>query len=166
MTFDQLQRVSGDEFKRFDAVAEPGSHSCQQSYRATRIRQGHQQRGGFARIGVQPEGGSGNYSECSLAAYEQLLEIVSRRVLVERTQAVDDATVRQHHFEAEDLLPRRAVSNDIYTPRIRREVATNLTAPFRTETQREIAIDGARFILQGGQDTARLRNHRKVLRVD
>ncbi len=85
---------------------------------------------------------------------------------MQRPQAVDDAAIGEHDLETEHLLPRIAVTDDVDPAGVGRQVAADLAAPFRTEAQRKIAIDGAGLFLQRGQDTACLRDHRKVLRVD
>jgi hypothetical protein len=166
VAFHEFQRKSRHEFKRFDPVPKAGSHSCQQRYGTSCLPQGDEQGGRLPRERVQPESGCGDDSQCALTANEQLLEIVTGCVLVERTQAVDDAAIRQHDLEAEDLLSRRAVSNDIYAPGVGRQVTADLATPFCAETQGEVAINGTRLLLQVREDTARLRDHRKVLGVD
>ena len=85
---------------------------------------------------------------------------------MQRAQAVDDAAVRKNDFEAQDLLSCRAVADDVNAPRVRREVATDLAAAFRAQAQGKVAIDGTCCLLQSGEDTARLGDHRKIVRID
>src|SRR5690606_29457062 len=105
-------------------------------------------------------------AEGALRADEKLLEIVARIIFSKAGEAVPDAPVRQHHLEAEDLLARVAIMQDLHAASIGRDIAADLAAPFRADAERKdkAVLLGDR--LQVGKDAARIHGERAVQPVD
>ena len=102
----------------------------------------------------------------AFGADEQLLQVDPAIVLPKRRQSVEDAAVRQDHFQTEDQLARHPVSQHVDAAGIGGDVAAYAAGALGAERQREEhALFGHR-VLEFGQDAACLDHRRKVVGID
>ena len=162
----QFQRGTADDLEGRNVVAGGSAQPPQQADRRGRIGHGHPGRGMCARTREELQGRRRNQSQRAFGADEEMLQIVAGVVLAQGAQAVPDAAVGQHHFEAEAKLTRIAVAQHLHPAGIGREVAADGGAAFRRQRQRKQAIDLPCCLLYGMQGAAGLDRDRVVVRVD
>jgi hypothetical protein len=121
---------------------------------------------GGARPRKQFQAGRGDHAERALAADQQLREVVASVVLRKRCELRDHAAVSQHGFQPVREIARHAIAQHCGAAGIGGEIATDLAAAFRAETQREHAIRLQRSFLHGSQRAAGLCNQREVSGID
>jgi hypothetical protein len=85
-----------------------------------------------------------------------VLEVVAGVVLAQAAQAVPDAAVGQHHFQAQRQLAGIAVAQHLHAAGIGGQVAADGGAAFGGERQREQAISLARRLLHRMQGASGL----------
>ena len=120
----------------------------------------------LVRVGVELEGRCGNDAQRTLRANKQLFEIIPGIVLPKAVQIGQQIASRHHGLKAQHLISCVAVTQNVYTACIGREVAADLATAFRRQTKREKTPGFERCGLKFCQDTPRLDRHRIVGRID
>ena len=133
----QGERDVADQLEARQAVAERLLHRAQQLHRVLDIRHARERRHVRRRRGKELQHGRGDDAERAFGADEQLLQIVAGVVLAQTAQAVPDAPVGEHHFEAERQLARIAEAQHRGAAGVGRQVAADRAASFGRERQRE-----------------------------
>src|SRR4029079_16353319 len=90
----------------------------------------------------------GHNRERSLAAAKQTCEVIARVVLLEPVEESDDAAVREHRFDADDLTTGRPGAQDVYTPGVRRNHSADGRDFARSEIHAVLPAGRARLLLQ------------------
>ena len=126
-----------------------------------RLRRLQPDKGGLdaARLGKQFQRRGGDDAERAFGADKQVAQIVAGIVLLQLRQAVEDAPVGQHHFEAERHLARHAVGERGGAAGIAGEVAADRAAAFGAERQRKQPVGFGRARLRVLQDHAGVHRH-------
>src|SRR5690606_31318470 len=101
-------------------------------------------------------------AERALGADEQLLQVVTGRVVPQGPPSIPGAAVRQVDLEPQDLVTRGAITKHIDAARVGGKVATNLATAFGREAQRKQAVDLCRRRLYRGQYAACFHHHRII----
>ena len=129
----QRNAIGGDQFESGQAIAKRRAHRAQQLDCGSDVDHRNPRRHRSARTGKQLQHGSRDDAERAFAAEEQLLEVVTGIVLAQTFQAVPNAAICEHDFEAEHEVARIAVTQDRGAARIGRQVATDEAASFCRE---------------------------------
>ena len=119
-----------------------------------RFRRGDADEGGLERTRPRNEAQHrrGDYAERALGADEQVFQVVAGIVLLQFVEVIEHAAIRQHHFEAQRVRTRNAVSDGRGAAGIGGEVAANGASAFGGKELRIEPVDrGGRFAraLQG-----------------
>ena len=166
MLLHQSEYRIGDKLECFDLIGKGSPQLRQQLNRIATVFHRDKCRRSKAGIRKKAQRGRGDNAERSFTADKQLLQVVAGRVFAQRPHAVQHGTVGQHNLEPENEGTSGSIPDDVYSARIRRDVAADLAAALGTETQRKQSINRSRCLLDFCQDAARLDFHREIDRVD
>src|SRR5690606_15303881 len=83
--------------------------------------------------GIKAQGCCRNDAKRTLGAYEKLFQVITGRVFPQRAQTIPDTAIRQYDLEAQNLVSRRAIAQNIDTSCIGGKVSSNLATTFRSQ---------------------------------
>jgi hypothetical protein len=162
----QFQRRPPDDLESRDIVARDIAQASEQGDGGGRIGHRHPGRGARARARKQLQRRRRDQTQAAFGADEKLLEVVACVVLAQAAQSVPDASVGQHHFQAQAEFAGVAVAQHLHAAGIGRQVAADGGAAFGGEREREQAVGLARRFLHGMQSATGLDGDGIVVGID
>ena len=123
---DRLDLAARHYFETAEPVADGAAQALHDLQGLLDALAFEQRQGRAARRRKQLQHSRGDDAERSFGADEELLERVARIVLAQRAQAVEDASIRQHHFQPEHQIPHRSVAQHRRATGIGRDIAADL----------------------------------------
>ena len=129
--------AAADQLEAGDLVAEPGPHVGEKPHGRRRITDADPGRLDRGRAGKEPQHRARDDAEGAFRANEEVAQRVAGVVLAQVSHTVPDATVGEHHLEAEHEVAGVAVAQHLRAAGIGREIAADLRRALRPERERE-----------------------------
>ena len=158
--------VARDELETGDPAARPLARKAEQLERLSRRAQADEGGRDILGLGKQFQDRAGDDAERALRADEEVLQVVAGIVLAQPAQPVPDPPVGKHDFEPEHQIAGIAVGQHRRAAGIGADIAADLTAALRTDSQGEQPVDLVGRRLHGLEHAAGIDRNRVVDRVD
>ena len=163
---DKLEGGPRHHFEAFDCLARPGFEPAQEPQRGVRAFNPDPADRAIADSGDQPQARRRHDAQRAFGADQELGQIVTAIVLLERGKPVIDRAVRQDGLKPQHQLAHRAESQHLRSPRIGGNQPADRGRPLGTERKRKAHALVKRGIMEIAENHARLGDGNSACRID
>ena len=151
-----LQRMARHDFETFQQVSCQPFGMEQQGAGIAHMAKACPQHGAVGQRGQQAQGGPGDDAQGAFRADQQLLEVETAVVLLERHQCIENGTIGQDSLKAQNLRSHRSVAQHLRAAGIGRDQPADRGRTLAAQRERKAQAAGLDGLMQGLQDDASL----------
>ena len=155
-----------DDLEPFEGVAQRRVEPPQQDECLVGRFEPDPRGGARGRDGNEAQAGRRHDSQRALGAAQQVAQVVTAVVLLQRRQTVEDATVGQHRLDSRDQRAHRAVAQHLRAAGVGRDEPSDRRRPLAAEGQRKAQPVGEHGIVEILEHHAGLDDRQPCRRVD